>query len=561
MKPVNQKSVILVVTIIILAGAITGLLVMNNVSTDTQLFRFTDNEGNQLSATYYEGSLPIGVLIAEGFGSDQIAMQTITVELSLKGFHVFTFDFSGHGRSSGSIGFDNAQTDDLALQLLDALDEFSLNSGLQTGEIFILGHSLGSRVALQAQTMMNDTTAGLVLLGTQISLVQNTQSEFFTGTSDLDLQWIQDLGPDNPDTNILMLSSTWDDIIPTESAQLLYEKLSGDSISDDDLEASFTVGDTVREMKIYKRILHSFETYSPRMISNAINWIEEVASVTGDDTAPEVRIQTKIVLWIVGIVALLYLPVSVSSFIANKIKEGEAPLNSLTMDNKRRFFIWKFVMWLLSIPAMLVIFGVLFFLPLNLPVFSLTVLGFIGGYGLTNFVLYKLGRFPGTSGKWQFRPEESGTDTRTTQDILLAMGFGIVILVVTAIYSNTGFNYTYPLNQRFVWLIIISVINAFAYLVGNSELVWFYRQQSSSRDYTTLLLNALMPFFLLSVLYIVISSTSGLQGALLNLVEYGLTLTLGWFLQKKGNNIYVTSLLQSILLQWLVLTQGALFRF
>ena len=54
------------------------------------------------------------------------------------------------------------------------------------------------RVALQAATMTDTPPKTLILLGTQVNLITNQQAEFFTGTSDADLEWVQALGPENP---------------------------------------------------------------------------------------------------------------------------------------------------------------------------------------------------------------------------------------------------------------------------------------------------------------------------------------------------------------------------
>ena len=73
-------------------------------------------------------------------------MRALVSEFHVHGYSVFTFDFSGHGRSPGVLTFDNAQTDRLARQALSALVEFQRLSGLTADRIFVVGHSLGARV-------------------------------------------------------------------------------------------------------------------------------------------------------------------------------------------------------------------------------------------------------------------------------------------------------------------------------------------------------------------------------------------------------------------------------
>ena len=69
---------------------------------------FSSPSGWDLHGEYLRGSIQSGVLLAHGFGSDQVALQALRREAGRLGFHVFSFDFSGHGRSGGYIGFDNA---------------------------------------------------------------------------------------------------------------------------------------------------------------------------------------------------------------------------------------------------------------------------------------------------------------------------------------------------------------------------------------------------------------------------------------------------------------------
>jgi alpha-beta hydrolase superfamily lysophospholipase len=65
---------------------------------------------------YYPGEIEAGVLLLEGFGSDQVNMRSAASEFAQAGYHIFTFDFSGHGRSPGTLGYDNAETLRLAIK-------------------------------------------------------------------------------------------------------------------------------------------------------------------------------------------------------------------------------------------------------------------------------------------------------------------------------------------------------------------------------------------------------------------------------------------------------------
>jgi pimeloyl-ACP methyl ester carboxylesterase len=66
-------------------------------------------------SSYFPGRQGHGVLLLKGFGSDQVTITSLASQFPQVGWHVFTFDFSGHGRSPGALTFDNAQTDRLEI--------------------------------------------------------------------------------------------------------------------------------------------------------------------------------------------------------------------------------------------------------------------------------------------------------------------------------------------------------------------------------------------------------------------------------------------------------------
>ena len=177
-------------------GSLLAVAILDRPLADRQPVTFKSATGDYLLGTYFPGTEAVGVILLEGFGSDQLTMTSLASQFARSGWHVLTFDFSGHGRSPGTLTFDNAQTDRLAYQALSALQEFKQLSGLSADQIYFVGHSLGARVALQSATLNPERVAGLLLLGTQVNLSTNAQSAFFTGTTDSDLDWVQSLGLD-----------------------------------------------------------------------------------------------------------------------------------------------------------------------------------------------------------------------------------------------------------------------------------------------------------------------------------------------------------------------------
>ena len=80
-------------------GSIITVAVIDRPLANRQSVTFIASTGDSLVGTYYPGTEPAGVILLEGFGSDQVTMTSLASEFARSGWHVFIFDFSGHGRS------------------------------------------------------------------------------------------------------------------------------------------------------------------------------------------------------------------------------------------------------------------------------------------------------------------------------------------------------------------------------------------------------------------------------------------------------------------------------
>jgi len=292
--------------------------------TRSERVRFQDVQGDELNGRYLEGYRDYGVILLEGFGSDQVTMHTAVSEFGELGFSVFSFDFSGHGRSPGTLGYDNAQTQRLAEQVLAAQEKFKRISGLPDERVILLGHSLGARVALQAAAM-DDDVAGIVLLGTQVNLSTNTQAEFFTGVRDADLAWVQALGPDNPDTHILLISGEWDDILTPQAAELLAGKLAGGEVEPNG-ETVVTASGKQRKLVILPKLLHNYEVFSSDALQEAVWWsllqLDETVSA-GTPGITKVRVWC----WVVGFAGMLMALAGRTAWLKAKQPQEDAACN------------------------------------------------------------------------------------------------------------------------------------------------------------------------------------------------------------------------------------------
>ena len=508
-------------------------------------------EGEALSATYYPGSKPGGVLLLEGFGSDQVALRSAVRELRRQGLYLFTYDFSGHARSPGTLGFDNAQTDRLARQTEAALEKFVSVSGLQNKQILLLGHSLGARVALQTAVLNSDLPAGLILLGAQVNLSPNTQAEFFTGTSDAGLDWVQWLGAIRPDVPILMISGSWDDILTPEAARQLLDKLSIPyPYSPTGRCCSTLPQGSSRKWVMIPALLHNYEFISARVLNEVVTWSGEILNLPVDPSGSFAA--ARIGLWLLAAAGLW----------AGLLLAGQAgglPVSSggPRILSPRRFLWGKLILWLPALPLAALVSGLVFVLPLGKPVINLIYVGFISGYGILLSILYRLGRMPGVEGKLAGQESQARTGRR---EAFLAAGLTLGVFAFTAAYARSGWFFVFPLNLRLVWLLLFTPPTALGFWIGLREAEWL-RRDGPGRGGLLFWhgLIGLVPFFVYAIFLAVLGSLSGLAGSLQGLVVLGWVLAYGELLQRLTRRAWITALLQSLLLYWLILPQGVLF--
>jgi len=529
----KQSSILLTLLGLCFAlGSIITIAIMDRPLANRQPVTFCASTGDSLAGTYYPGTQPVGVILLEGFGSDQVTMTSLASEFARSGWHVFTFDFSGHGRSPGTLTFDNAQTDRLAYQALSALEKFKALSDLRADQILVIGHSLGARLALQAATMNPEQVAGLVLLGTQVSLSTNAQSEFFTGTTDTALPWVRALGPENPPVPVLLVSGTWDDILPPGNAELLYRQLGGEAGSN-------------RALVILPAIVHNYEPFSFRMLSEIAKWESRLDQ-------PPLPATVRIVCWVLGLVGIFLLLAGGNRWARLSEVRPQAVVN-LEIKDVRRFLWGKLLLWLVALPVAAILGSLFFVIPLGKPVFNLIYVGFIGGYGIVLLILYWRGKMPGVQGKLPFMTEKRPSEWKR---VLAALVIVVAMLTLTAAYARTGWFYVFPVNVRLVWLGIFTPFTALGFWTGLHEAQMLPQRRGAQMALTLI---GLLPFFLYTLLMAALGSLSGMIGGLQGLLILWLVLAFGNLLQTVGRRPWLTALCMAVLLYWLILPQGVLF--
>lgn len=550
------KLTLLILFSIILLTGLIGLCILTRPFHQTQTVTFEEPGGDILKGSYISGTQPLGIIMLEGFGSDQITMRPSSSVFINAGLHVFSFDFSGHGRSSGGLGFDNAATDRLAQQVLEAKDLFKSLSGLSNEQIIYFGYSMGARVALQAAVLDPSPPSALVLVGTQVNLEQNKQASFFTGADDTTLDWVKALSAQVPQSHVLLLSGQWDDIITPKAAQALEQQLTSGSQS---LILEFS-----RHLSIIPGLVHNYEIYSIRLLQEMANHLEKLGLVRWDKPVSLTRFYSFGGLSLIGFLGMLVIiPIR---------QNQENPVLSFSqlpshIKHLRKFLTGKLILWLAAVPAAVLLASLFFLIPLDLPVFNMIYVGFIGGYGILMVVLYLIGKVPGTNGKWKLKAKSEREALKlNSKNLLLGILIWVIILLVSIIITRSGLFFTIPTNQRLVWVIVFSPFTAIGFWVSakESNMVKTFLASSTHKMKSAerfLILIGLVPFFLYTILMGILGSTSGMIGGIQGLLVLLIIVQTGSVLNRWINKAWITAALQSILLYILILPQGVLFMF
>jgi pimeloyl-ACP methyl ester carboxylesterase len=562
MKKTNLYSIISLLSFLIVLVSLTVIQVNDRHIADNQKIIFSvEADSERLKGTYYPGIINSGVVVLEGFGSDQFAVKNVISEFANLGLHVFAFDFSGQGKSKGTLLLDISRTDKLAKQVSAAKNKLIDLSGLDSSEIIFIGHSMGARLALQQTASDSDPVAGIIILGTQLNLDFNAQSSFFTGTNDSELEWVQDLSLNNPLTNILMISGTWDDVLPVNSALLLFQKLTNGSalpLIDPIRHLYFENPNGNRELYLIPRLFHNYEVYSPRVMKISKNWALEVFGLT-DPNSDDVSISImRIIFWFVGIISLFSAVISASlAFRDEPLEESEKP--ELEILNPKKYLWMKLVFWLPAFVIAAILCSIFIFIPIPIPVFNLIYVGFIGGYGILMLVLYRFGKMPGTEGKWKLSVKGFKLKELNLQRLLNGVLAGAIITLLSSFIARSGLWYIFPIGRIF-WLFIFVIFTTLGFFVGIFEIKRIAKiKDNLGRNISLAILIGFVPFILVTIFFAALGSISGMLGSIYGLVILALTFSTGFLVERITKNNLLVALVQAFLLQLLILPQGGLF--
>ena len=560
---IKRNFLIFLVLGLIIILSFSGILISLELKIrNKRVFSIIDERTQDIIiCTYYTGSIDYGVIVLQGFGSDQISIKSIITEFIIEGFHVFSYDYSGHGRSSGFIDFNNTGTDKLALQLRQMKEEFKLVSGLNDSQIVFVGQSYGARIALQEQTFDNLTIAGMILIGVQVNLDVSNKADVFTGVSDLDLEWINNLGLDNPKTNISIMTGTWDEVLPPSGAILLYEKLTNENYAD---IGSYFPGTNKnsREVLFFNGIVHNYEVYSTRIVKEAKVRVANFLGLNSLEFKNSSLTVLRTASWLLTISGFYICFYSLSKLLSNNKNEHQERKRNFeyNIQNTKRYSYGKIASFLISIPMMVLI--ALFFLifGVDLPLLAITYTSFFFAIGIVDLILYWKDHMWGVEGTW-YRSEKLGKlDKELLKNISLVLGVSFIIIIVLSFILQTGLWTLFP-ARKIPWLVLLTPFCFFGVYMQIKQVRMISNQEKRKK------INLLAHFGVivgLILMVILLAAVFGFVGIIVGLFEIGLTFgyitLLGIFINKISKNDLLTAIVLTVVLLYLVIPQSVVFR-
>ena len=513
-----------------------------------------------LEASYWQGDNGYAVLICPGYSCDRQKWRPFADVLAAEGFSVMSFDYSGQGASSGTIGFDNAKTDAIPVQIDAAIARLHEVSGIAYDRILLLGHSMGGRAVLRLLDDYNDPAAvttlqrrelgGAILLSPEVNYHFNAQASLFAGTSDESEEpWKSLTAECTGGTDIYLYGSTADDIVKDEDVLAIYRRLGGIGAPEEGRCAASSVSEAGSRLTvgITGGVLHSYMMYSPKFV----RFLKEaLTDITGLPMHyPAQRIALVYGGWLLGLLGVMLTLLGLNAGAVDACSDGVPVLVDAGAFLRRKLLLW--------IPGLLaagVICCVCVVMPFGSPVMNTPYLCSIAGYGLVMLLGYRRGRFRGTEGKLP----KPGLR-------LSGRGIGLCLPVAAALCAFVWFVLRctmyrlIPWNARLFWVVFAAVLMAVGYYVSGCESDMLRAAGAGTGVRLLYSLIQYVPLFLLVAFYLWLKSYSGMIGQIQNMIlMYVFCVPLGDYLRRKTGNRIVGAVVTAFLFQTLMITSAAL---
>ncbi|MCD7823423.1 MAG: alpha/beta hydrolase [Oscillospiraceae bacterium] len=563
----TRKRVLIGIGIAAILISIVSFVILNRNTTGEKTFSFQSTyQGDEvtLKATIWEDEeAEYAVLICPGYSCDRQKWRPIANLFTSNGMTVMSFDYSGQGGSGGTIGFDNAKTDDIAVEIADAIEVLHERTGIDYDHIILVGHSMGGRSILRLLQDYNNPDAvttvtkrnieNVILIAPEVNYFANAQASLFAGTTDAEEEpWASFDSSFIKGTNVYIYGSTADDIVSDKDILAIYEHLGGVDVPESGTWEATQVNSYGSKITVgvTSGVLHSYQMYSAKF-AEFVN--EAVEGITGTESSFNAGLMRLVYVgWfsaLVGIFTLL-LGLNMGSKVTT---EGESlPV----LESPKSFLTRKLIMWIPGILMAFLICCICVVMPFGSPIMNIPYMCFIAGYGLVMLLAYRKGTFKGTSGKL---PKPTFKTKSNWKENLCCFGI-VALLCIFAWYVLRASMYRLmPLNFRLFWLIFNGALMAVGYYVSGAEQDMLENAGASRGTRFLYSLIQYVPLFLFVLFYLVIKSYSGLIGQIVNVVlMYILCIPIGTFVRHRTGNRLIAAILTAVLFQLLMINSAAL---
>ncbi|MGL5977632.1 MAG: alpha/beta hydrolase [Erysipelotrichaceae bacterium] len=243
------KRICLLILLVCAMGIVT---VIQPTQEQTKLV-FEDSDTTPIVGTYYPGTQDVGVLIALGFSSMQNQATPLVATLVAQGVHVFTFDYAGHGKSPGTLGFDNDSTAYVYKTIDRALRVFTQQAELSNNQVVLVGHSMGAKGIFELMVKEQRDVAGVALIAPNMD-VQAASQPF----------WMQTIDTTTFTVPTLLARGSWDEILDEAAFASLYTKM----------------GNTLTRSSQQPFVLHNYEMYAASIQQDIIALIADASGIS-----------------------------------------------------------------------------------------------------------------------------------------------------------------------------------------------------------------------------------------------------------------------------------------
>ena len=528
----RKNNSLLVIGIALLLCSLAVLFCVGMPTMQGERISFSVDE-TSLHATYYsvEGSQQ-AVLLCGGFSSDQQMLRPLANLFVKSGISAMTFDYSGHGRSFGTVGFDNATNGQIAKEISSAMEKLCDLSKLEepSKNLIMVGHSMGGRSILELFSgKTKPSCKEIILLSPQINYDNNTQSTAFTGVNDAEVEpWKSLCANDLMNIPVTLIGSGSDDIVSTQSMTEIYNRISDRGAQKN---VSLTMVDGV---------LHSYMPYSTQVAKG----IFEHLGMPDTSAFPLAMTYGAVLVSAIALFMILC--------VVNTKLENQSETQSIVLVNYKKFIIRKIMIFIPSLIVMVMIACLAVFIPFGAPIMSISFIGGIAGYGIISLLTYHFGKMAGVKGRLALRCK-----IKHKRNLWIVIAVLVIALLLFDFILGSCLYGLLPLNMRLFWLVVAGAVMSIGFYVGNFESDMLKNSGASLRQVFGYNVVQYLLLFLMAIGYIAIGSYSGLVGLLQNLILMYVCIFIGNIISKLTNTL-VGSLATGFLFQATILTSTCL---